>query len=119
MAGVKFDWKTYDGRCVVPEKIVHENRTVAGIVVKEECPGPGYWSWTEFGQFKVFEMLILCEIFLIVIALSGRTTAATVFSPTGGTFLWSTSPVLTRPRTRTWRWGGGWSSVMAPTPSVL
>ena len=52
-AGLKFDWKTYDGRCIVPEKIVHENRTVDGIVVKDECPGPEYWSWTEFGQFKV------------------------------------------------------------------
>ena len=52
-AGLKFDWKTYDGRCIVPGKIIHENRTVDGIVVKDECPGPEYWSWTEFGQFKV------------------------------------------------------------------
>ena len=48
----EFRWKTNQGHCLVPGKVVHEGLEKESLEVDQGCKKSGHWIWTKFGQFS-------------------------------------------------------------------
>ena len=56
----EFRWKTNQGHCLVPGRVIHEGIEKESLEVDRGCAKAGHWLWTKSGQFSWSEECHKC-----------------------------------------------------------